>query len=281
MACNNNFPRAMKKTNTLCIAALLMLCSRAVLAQDLSGDWQGALSIGTQQLRLILHIDKADDASWKATLASIDQSPDRGARMPADAVTVAGTSFKMTVAAIRGSFDGTIASDGNSIVGTWTQGAPLPLTLTRATPATAWKDPSPHTASFVTSERDVKLEVLDWGGPSTGRTLVLVPGLGNTAHIFEVTPRKKRQGLFKGDLWIDAKTFLRVQESGYLVKNPSVFLKKIAFVRKYEIHDGISVPRQVQSVVDTRLVGKAELTIDFSHFALDASKGAAGESENQ
>jgi non-heme chloroperoxidase len=190
MACNNNFPRAMKKTNTLCIAALLMLCSRAVLAQDLSGDWQGALSIGTQQLRLILHIDKADDASWKATLASIDQSPDRGARMPADAVTVAGTSFKMTVAAIRGSFDGTIASDGNSIAGTWTQGAPLPLTLTRATPATAWKDPSPHTASFVTSERDVKLEVLDWGGPSTGRTLVLVPGLGNTAHIFDVLATK-------------------------------------------------------------------------------------------
>ena len=180
----------MKKTNTLCIAALLMLCSRAVLAQDLSGDWQGALSIGTQQLRLILHIDKADDASWKATLASIDQSPDRGARMPADAVTVAGTSFKMTVAAIRGSFDGTIASDGNSIAGTWTQGAPLPLTLTRATPATAWKDPSPHTASFVTSERDVKLEVLDWGGPSTGRTLVLVPGLGNTAHIFDVLATK-------------------------------------------------------------------------------------------
>ena len=94
-------------------------------------------------------------------------------------------------------------------------------------------------------------------------------------HVFEVTPRKKRQGLFKGDLWIDAETFLRVQESGYLVKNPSIFLKKIAFVRKYEIHDGISVPRQVQSVVDTRLVGKAELTIDFSNFALDASKGAA------
>jgi hypothetical protein len=104
---------------------------------------------------------------------------------------------------------------------------------------------------------------------------------GNTAHIFEVTPRQKRQGLFKGDLWIDAKTYLRVQESGYLVKNPSVFLKKIAFIRRYEIHDGISVPRQVQSVVDTRLVGKAELTIDFSHFALDSSKGLAGESDNQ
>ena len=65
-----------------------------------------------------------------------------------------------------------------------------------------------------------------------------------------------------------------MQESGYLVKNPSIFLKKVAFVRKYEIRDGISVPREVQSVVDTRLVGKAELTIDFSNFALGESRRA-------
>jgi hypothetical protein len=81
MAGNNHFPRGMKTLNTRWIAALLMMCSRAVFAEDLTGDWQGALTIGTQQLRLILHIDKADDASWKATLASIDQSPDRGTRM--------------------------------------------------------------------------------------------------------------------------------------------------------------------------------------------------------
>jgi len=95
---------------------------------------------------------------------------------------------------------------------------------------------------------------------------------GRETHIFQVSPRQKRQGLFNGEVWIDAATYLRVQESGYLVKNPSIFLKKIAFVRKYEIRDGISVPRQVQSIVDTRLVGRAELTIDFSNFSLDGQK---------
>ena len=95
---------------------------------------------------------------------------------------------------------------------------------------------------------------------------------GREVHIFEVTPRKKQQGLYKGQLWIDAATFLRVQEAGYLVKNPSIFLKKVAFVRKYDIRDGISVLREVQSVVDTRLVGKAELTIAFSNFSLDDNK---------
>jgi len=105
---------------------------------------------------------------------------------------------------------------------------------------------------------------------------------GRDIHVFEVSPRKKLVGMFKGEVWIDAATFLKVQESGYLVKNPSIFLKKVAFIRKYDIRDGISVPRQVQSVADVRFVGKAELTIDFSNFAIDATKlGPAAEVDGQ
>jgi hypothetical protein len=94
-------------------------------------------------------------------------------------------------------------------------------------------------------------------------------------HVFQVTPRQKRQGLFKGEVWIDAATFLRVRESGRLVKNPSIFLKRVEFVRNYEIQDGIAVPRSVESVVETRLVGKAELTIDFTNFSIDGSETQA------
>lgn len=36
---------------------------------------------------------------------------------------------------------------------------------------------------FVEVQPDVKLEVLDWGG--TGRNLVLLAGLGGTAHVFD------------------------------------------------------------------------------------------------
>jgi len=178
------------RMTTRWIVVALVLCGRASFAQDLAGDWQGALAVGTQQLRLVVHIDKGDGGTWKASLLSIDQSPDRGARLPADSVTVQGAAFKLVAGQLRATYEGTIAEDGNSIAGTWNQGVPLPLTLARATPATAWKDPSPHTISFVDADRDVKLEVLDWGGPSTGRTLVLVPGLGNTAHIFDVLATK-------------------------------------------------------------------------------------------
>jgi len=169
--------------------AALALCSGAASAQDLSGDWQGALA---PTLRVILHVEKGDGATWKATLASIDQSPDRGAAMPVDVVTLKGSTLEFSITAIRGSYSGTIAADGNSIDGTWTQGRPLPLSLVRATPETAWKDASPHSARFVTVDTNVKLEVLEWAGPQARnvRTLVLVPGLGNTAHVFDTLAPK-------------------------------------------------------------------------------------------
>lgn len=47
----------------------------------------------------------------------------------------------------------------------------------------SWHDPSKHKVQFVTVEDGVRLEVLDWGG--TGRPVVLLAGLGFTAHVFD------------------------------------------------------------------------------------------------
>jgi pimeloyl-ACP methyl ester carboxylesterase len=46
-----------------------------------------------------------------------------------------------------------------------------------------WHDPSLHSIRFVTVDKSVPLEVLDWGG--SGRTVVLLAGGGNTAHVFD------------------------------------------------------------------------------------------------
>jgi len=46
-----------------------------------------------------------------------------------------------------------------------------------------WTDPSPHTQRLVKVEENVAVEVLDWGG--SGRPLVLLSQLGQTAHIYD------------------------------------------------------------------------------------------------
>jgi hypothetical protein len=89
-------------------------------------------------------------------------------------------------------------------------------------------------------------------------------------HVFELKPRQKRVGLFKGELWIDSETFLPVREAGQLVKNPSVFIKKMEFVRDYQIRDGVAFVSRLESTTDTRLVGRAELNIDFTNIQKDS-----------
>lgn len=49
--------------------------------------------------------------------------------------------------------------------------------------SSTWRDTSTHRVRFVSVERGVQLEVLDWGG--RGRPIVLLAGGGSTAHVFD------------------------------------------------------------------------------------------------
>lgn len=161
------------------LAALVLLCSGSASAQDLSGDWQGALA---PALRVILHVEKSDGATWKATLASIDQSPDWGAGIPVDAITLQGSTLAFSIAAIRGTFSGTIAAGGNSIDGTWSQGQPLPLSLVRATRETAWKDPSPQLGAVRERRHGCDARGSRVGGAATSESANARAGAGARQH---------------------------------------------------------------------------------------------------
>lgn len=93
---------------------------------------------------------------------------------------------------------------------------------------------------------------------------------GSQVYIFQLSPRKKRVGLFKGEIWLDSSSCLPVFEKGRLVKNPSIFFKKVDFERAFTIRNGVPVPAYVNSTIDTRLIGKVELNISFSNFEQNA-----------
>ena len=109
---------------------------------DVAGNWQGTLQT-TKALRIILVLAKTEKG-WSAKMYSIDQ----GAQpINASSVSLNGSTLKYSLDLIGANYEGTVSADGNSIVGTWTQGAnPLPLTLVRATTETAWEIPAPAPA---------------------------------------------------------------------------------------------------------------------------------------
>ena len=84
---------------------------------------------------------------------------------------------------------------------------------------------------------------------------------GTRVYAFQITPRTKRPGLIKGELWIDGVTGLAVHEAGYLVKRPSIFIRRLKITRDVSLRDGAPYLRTTHLDIDTRLVGRAELTI--------------------
>lgn len=93
---------------------------------------------------------------------------------------------------------------------------------------------------------------------------------GRLMFVLALSPKKKEVGLFKGELWLDHDTYMPVREAGRFVKNPSIFMKRMEFVRDYEIQNGVSIPQRVVSSVDTRLFGPVQLSISFTHFAKES-----------
>ena len=85
-------------------------------------------------------------------------------------------------------------------------------------------------------------------------------------YVFEVVPRKKRLGLFKGEIWVDSETGLTLREAGRLSKSPSVFLKDVDFIREFRLQDGFSVPQRIETNMQTRFWGRAQLIVYYSDF---------------
>jgi hypothetical protein len=123
---------------TLWMMALAALPGSALEAQDISGSWQGTLQAGQEKVRVVFKIAPEND-KLKATLYIVD----RPSPPIATTITRDGSTVKMSIPAMNGNYEGKLSGDGNSMVGTWTQGAPHALNLARATPETAWAIPEP------------------------------------------------------------------------------------------------------------------------------------------
>ncbi len=108
--------------------------------QSLADTWQGTLHAGSD-LRIVVKISKADGGGYKAVFYSIDQGGDG---LPVTKMTVDGSTVKMTLTMISGTYEGKLSADGKTIDGNWSQGpTPLPLNFVRATPETEWTIPPP------------------------------------------------------------------------------------------------------------------------------------------
>jgi len=112
---------------SIVLAFIFVACSLST-AQDITGDWNGTLNVNGAELRLVLHIAKNSNSSLKATLDSVDQGANG---IPVTATTLKDSQLSLKVEAVNGTYEGKVNAAASEIVGTWTQGAALPLTFHR------------------------------------------------------------------------------------------------------------------------------------------------------
>ena len=79
---------------------------------------------------------------------------------------------------------------------------------------------------------------------------------GRTLHEFQVKPRRKRVGLLKGNLYLDAYTGSLVHLEGVPAKSPSVFLSKIHLSQDFADFGSFTLPVHLHSEAKASIVGR-------------------------
>ena len=95
---------------------------------------------------------------------------------------------------------------------------------------------------------------------------------GRPVHVFQLKPHKKRLGLIKGTMLLDARTGSLVQLEGVPAKSPSVFLSKIRLEQDYADFGAFTLPVHVHSEAKVSIVGKT--IVDVYHRDYQVTPGA-------
>jgi hypothetical protein len=80
---------------------------------------------------------------------------------------------------------------------------------------------------------------------------------GRTLHQFQLKPRRRRVGLLKGNLYLDAYSGSLVHLEGTPAKSPSVFLSKIRVSQDFADFGPFTLPVHLHSEAKARIVGRA------------------------
>jgi pimeloyl-ACP methyl ester carboxylesterase len=111
----------------------------------LEGNWSGSLQAGDAVLHLVLHVSKAEDGSFKATIDSLDQGV---YGIEVTSLAQMDSHLQFAVSSVGASYDGKVLADHSGIEGVWSQGSiGLPLTFHRQAAGAGAKKPSDAIAS--------------------------------------------------------------------------------------------------------------------------------------
>ena len=92
---------------------------------------------------------------------------------------------------------------------------------------------------------------------------------GSHCFVLQATPKRSDTYLFTGKIWVHSVEFAVVKIEGQPAKNPSLWIKRVDFVRQYQKIGEFWLPLKNESISRVRLFGKNTLTTDYENYEIN------------
>lgn len=97
------------------------------------------------------------------------------------------------------------------------------------------------------------------------------------AYVLVIAPRTENKYLIDGKIWVDTKDFSIVRIEGQPARNPSFWVRSVNIVRTYQKVGPFWFATSTDTISQIRILGRSELTIENSNYALAPPKDGAVE----
>ncbi|MFM8394905.1 MAG: outer membrane lipoprotein-sorting protein [Acidobacteriota bacterium] len=91
---------------------------------------------------------------------------------------------------------------------------------------------------------------------------------GHQCYVLEATPKRADKFLFRGRVWIHQTEFSIVRIAGQPARNPSFWISRVEFVRRYQKIGEFWLPARNESKTQVKLFGRNILTIEYDDYEI-------------
>jgi hypothetical protein len=97
-------------------------------------------------------------------------------------------------------------------------------------------------------------------------------------YVLELIPRRKERNLLRGNLWVDANTYLIRRAEGEPAKNPSWWVRNVRIVLSYSDVGGMWLQTALEGTATVRILGpytivSSDVKYEIGDLVADASSG--------
>jgi len=100
------------------------------------------------------------------------------------------------------------------------------------------------------------------------RLLGLEPAVARAEYVMEITPKTPNRYLVRGKIWVDAGDFAITRVEGKPARNPSIWIRSVQIVHRYEHVGNLWLPASNRSHAEARVFGPTDVQIDYSGYVL-------------